>query len=377
MQFYTRQLFLWLICGVICSAVCAQEIVVKTPDGRSVVLLPSGIWRYHDQGKLAEVDASTPAAIVGSYLDVKSWRDRKGMVLDWEVASSHMERRYKDWKPRDFSFKVLDVSDLAPGVPEWRVVTVLFEKNGYSVTEPFYVRKTDAGWRIDWMASIGVGDMTGSEFAATRPREVVTMRVWATLSDVFFSPFQDARDRYWSLDLEDSQGNSFAQGYVSKGTKDGDAIFNSLRGGVRVRMTLDLVCLRGGYSVTCEVRGVRSIGGWWIASPTEKGAKGPLLGLEDLLKAEGLEEALFLIKLEQFDQAIANLSGCIANPVSKIQLQKALYLRGLIRARHKEQLDDAIKDLEAAFVADPDSTLCDRINEAIFVIRLRKEKERK
>ena len=137
----------------------------------------------------------------------------------------------------------------------WVFVPVVFArgKNTFGVkVEDFifyYLRRTEAGFKIDWESSVIYNPMSWTEFKATHPRQPQKFRFLAKLEDDY--PYQQfdrgkLEDTYWSVNIIGVDGDGQREfvgfhGYARKSASDGAKLFNLLRDGKE-------------HPVTCLVR---------------------------------------------------------------------------------------------------------------------------
>lgn len=189
--------------------------------------------------------SKTPESVVESYLKANTWEERAKYVLDADRVKPAMEKRYsKDYEPIE-KFKVNPPKQIKD---QWvGVDTVIWGKNllgaESSNTNLYYLQKTNAGYKVDWEASVGFNSMTAAAFKAQRPKEPIKFRLIGKLSDrYYYIPWdrRNAEKSLWSVALNDGDENSLAYGYIEKESEDGKRLYEILKDGEEHRLTLTI-----------------------------------------------------------------------------------------------------------------------------------------
>jgi len=188
--------------------------------------------------KTSAVETVKDSAVetVRAYLAAATWRGRLPYVLDPERVRPFMEAHYsKGWKQYDFQILTQD----EPKAGEGDCVEV--EANILGRLTVYYLKKTKAGYRIDWESSAGFNPTSVAEFHATKPTTPVKFRALAKLDSYYNYEFRGADDIYWSIKIEDSGGETIGHGYAMKNKPYGDQLFKVVRDGAVHHVVLDLV----------------------------------------------------------------------------------------------------------------------------------------
>jgi hypothetical protein len=119
-------------------------------------------------------------------------------------------------------------------------VVVVFSVPGEE-GEPYriYVRKAGESWLVDWPATVGKNPISLKTFRADPPKDPVTLRVVAQLSDYYNYEYADGKDSYYSVELEDRAGDRI-HGYAPKDKDLGKKIFKLLQDGKKHEITVEV-----------------------------------------------------------------------------------------------------------------------------------------
>ena len=187
---------------------------------------------------------------VRAYLTADTWRGRLPYVLDPERVRPFMEAHYsKGWKQYDFQILTQDEPKAVEG--HWVEVQAVIGRG--KVASIYHLKKTEAGYRIDWESSAGFNPTSVAEFHATRSTTPVRFRAWAKLDSFYNFEFAGNQDTFWSITIMDSAGETIGYGYAMKNAPVGDQLFKALRDGAEHRVVLDLVYLPDARSSSCFV----------------------------------------------------------------------------------------------------------------------------
>lgn len=248
------------LAGLVCllfAGSCIAQIAATTSDGKEVILNTDGSWQYAEDPAGNELSS---LETLKAYLFAESLSERLEYVLPKQNDIAEMRSFYRPYNKADRNEWEL-------GAPEKKFGDRV-EIEAYHRALPFpltyYLESTDNGYRVDWGTSIGLNEMSVAEFNASKPREPVTFRVIARLSDTYFGHYRDHKDLYYSISLDvlGTESNShFGFGYVLKNTFDGKHLFSVLKDGKPHLMTLGLQIPIDGTSM---IGRIVNIDGWRI-----------------------------------------------------------------------------------------------------------------
>ena len=140
------------------------------------------------------------------------------------------------WKPEEIDFMMVTTQEPQPTPDGW----VAIEARMGRELSVFYLKKTDDGYKIDWMASVGFNTISPASFRATKPLAPVRFRAIANLADYYNFDFFGRQDVFWSVRLEDTNRTDIGHGYVRKDGPDGYKLFQCLKDGQGHRVVVDL-----------------------------------------------------------------------------------------------------------------------------------------
>ena len=247
--------FKYLIAGAVISAFLTSAVFTKgfglfAP--RSPAQPPIKAPETAAASAPVQVPKRTPEESVERYLKASQWEQRLDFVRNVEQVRPFMERRYRDAKlPAAF----VEIKKAEMLKDNWVFVPVVFArgKNAFGVEledlQFYYLRRTEAGFKIDWESSVIFNPMSWMEFKLTLPRHPQKFRFLAKLEDDY--PYQQfnrgkLEATYWSVSIIGVDGDGQREfvglhGYLRKSTSDGEKMFILLRDGKE-------------HPVTCLVR---------------------------------------------------------------------------------------------------------------------------
>jgi hypothetical protein len=190
----------------------------------------------------AAAAASDPVAVVKAYLSSSKCEDRVQYVLNPDGDRAVMADWYKD--KADCAAKYESIDDKgcatvdADGACSMKIVwgerKTAFGTRTSSTW--FCLKKTSAGFKIDWRCSAGYNPMTvkslKAQYAGRKKGQTLsgTFRVYAKMGSYYNYNYLYADKTQYSIDLQDDDGDSL-HGYVKKDSPDGVAYFDLLKDG--------------------------------------------------------------------------------------------------------------------------------------------------
>jgi hypothetical protein len=84
--------------------------------------------------------------------------------------------------------------------------------------------------------------MTIKTFRETKPKDPVTLRLVAELSNYYAFDFRDSKETHWSVQMKEQNGHEIVIGYILKNSPDGKAIYQLLKDGKTHPVIIQLKC---------------------------------------------------------------------------------------------------------------------------------------
>jgi hypothetical protein len=183
----------------------------------------------------------TPNHVVGRYLEATTWQERLPYVFDPERVRPLLAARFGEGTalvpPKSFS----------AGPPEGHgayvsVGVIGTEADGTAFQSVFPLRKTDAGWKIDWEAAVGYNPKPLKTFLANKPPEPATFRVLCDLATYYNFNYVHAQHTHLSVRIVETDPFKTTHGYVSRDSEVAHRLVQLLEDGKAHPLTLELKC---------------------------------------------------------------------------------------------------------------------------------------
>ncbi len=245
---------------------CLAQETVTTKDGRQVMLNPDGRW--HIVTNTTETTSSSALQTLRLYLSAASLQDRTPFVMNPEIVEPLIKDRYRGKKWKVPQFEILTKMEPTPSQTGWVTIEVDVShiygiKGMSSKTMTYYLKKTSAGYRIDWESSEGFNPVTENEFRATKPVSPVRFRALATLDDYYNYEFSNAKNIAYCIKFSNGDGGFIGYGYIAKNTSVGQKLFQILEDGTSHPMVVELQYLPDAeHSHHFLISAVISFSGW-------------------------------------------------------------------------------------------------------------------
>jgi hypothetical protein len=229
----------------------------------------------------AAAAANDPVAVVKAYLSSSKCDDRVQYVLNPDGDRSVMADWYKDKADCVTKYESIDDKGCATvdadGACSMKVVwgerKTAFGTRTSSTW--FCLKRTNAGFKIDWRCSTGYNPMTvkslKAQYAGRKKGQTLsgTFRVYAKMGSYYNYNYLYADKTQYSIDLQDDDGDSL-HGYVKKDSPDGTAYFDLLKDGESHAILAD-----ASYGARAESNDQVNLGHFtkgWRERPEEFGA---------------------------------------------------------------------------------------------------------
>lgn len=182
---------------------------------------------------------------VKNYLEAGTVQGRAEFVLNPERILPLMKAYYKEVQ----DLKIVDykkvTSEKVNHDGEWydvSVVRMIKDESGESEGAPshYYVEKSKDGFKIDWEASTGQGDLGWVEFIASRPSEPKTMRAQARLLSGVCTGLGNLSSSYYSVALDGPHDERTVFACAEKGSQAGAKIYEALKSGDTRNVTVSM-----------------------------------------------------------------------------------------------------------------------------------------
>ena len=256
------------------GAFCLAQETATTKDGRQVVLNPDGRW--HNITNTTEATSSSAIQTVRLYLSATSLQDRTPFVMNPEIVEPLIKARYRGKKWKVPQFEILTQMEPTPSQTGWVTIEAdvshIYGIRGMSSkTMTYYLKKTEAGYRIDWESSEGFNPVTEEEFQATKPTSPVRFRALAKLYDAYLCEFTALKDVTYCIIIKSGDDNNIGFGYIAKETSTGQKLFSILKDGESHQMVVDLQYLPNAQDRRCFViTDVINYKGWRYTEASSK-----------------------------------------------------------------------------------------------------------
>jgi hypothetical protein len=173
-------------------------------------------------------------------------------VKDPEVVKEKMKSRYG---AKEISVEIIkiqrmdDKSNLENG--DWVDVSAITVGKNYFGKEVeyeqlYHLQKTQDGFKVGWMESLGLSDMSWDAYKAQRPMGNFTFRAAAKLDNYYNYGFRGAENTYYSVMILGDETDLLPEmyGYIKKDTDSGRALFDLLKDGKAHRVILEIAYVR-------------------------------------------------------------------------------------------------------------------------------------
>ena len=252
------------MCIAVGRSSTAQEIAA-TRDGRQVILNPDNTWHY---ASVHPTTATSALDTVHAYLSARSWRDRAALVINPNKVLPLMESRYSGYSWKSPEYHLLTQTEPTPSQTGWARV----EADVAGEVIPYYLKKTPDGYRIDWETSVGFNHISTEELRATRPNNLVRLRVVTQLADYYNYDFADAHNWAYSIEVRDGGRKLIGHGYAQKNDAIGSDLFGKLKDGRRHHMVLDIQYPKNAREGSVFlITGIANLNDWWIDANAQPG----------------------------------------------------------------------------------------------------------
>lgn len=218
-----------------------------------------------------EARYATPQSVVLGYLKASAWEERLPFVTDQAKVRDRMEAHYGRMELLARSdFEVLRSYPLGES-EDTKLVEVRFkpqpDRDRKEFKQRYYVRRVKDGYRVDWMASLGLNDLTWEEFRELMPRKRRPLRVLAVLPS---APMADRFPgfttlNYWKvllLEREERVGQMVA--YLDKRSTEGQRLYELLRDGEPHQLIVELFYDQDAQDARGPIRIGRLVAQDWV-----------------------------------------------------------------------------------------------------------------
>jgi hypothetical protein len=124
----------------------------------------------------------------------------------------------------------------------WKWITVrTADAASQGVIGGIYVKPTNDGWKVAWEESVGYNPVPLKSVLAQGKAEPITLRLGCQMSDYYNGRFEDQRQLYYSISITDAHPVETAHAYVLKDSPEGNRLFNRLKDGRFLQVTLEVV----------------------------------------------------------------------------------------------------------------------------------------
>uniref|UniRef100_UPI00404B1833 hypothetical protein n=1 Tax=Flavobacterium sp. TaxID=239 RepID=UPI00404B1833 len=163
--------------------------------------------------------------VVQSFYRSENWEDRLNYVLNPEDVKSYMKSAYSD------NYKVSEISKEKIIVNNTNIaLNKIFKIYIYDKT--IYLKKTNTGFKIDWLATNGHNVKALNVFKANKDTKPTEFRVIASISDSYPYEYQkDFSKDYLSILLNDIDYTSAVYGIISRTDENAKKLYKLLQDG--------------------------------------------------------------------------------------------------------------------------------------------------
>lgn len=177
---------------------------------------------------------------LAAYLSEPSWKGKLAFILEPERLRS---------KIRDY-YEVMHFTD-----PEWDAslpghremvggeTWYFFAENGAMATSSsaFQLKATNSGFKLNWEAIAGPGEMPWTYFCEIRPTQPKRLSVEILPGAIYAGIYAD-ESKYQAYDLRWRGRGPFRTGYVERTSRAAQRLKKATTGEIPVTLTLQLAC---------------------------------------------------------------------------------------------------------------------------------------
>ena len=217
----------------------------------------------------------SPEEIMEEYFAAEKWQDRLSVVLDPEGSEPLMAKYYEDVTVGESKIRNIEwIGKKKVESGEYVKLKVSWKTSrGFSKSSVYFLKKTDTGYKLDWQATMGLGEMTWKAYAVQRPRHPVQFRVHASLTNETYFGFRYLEKKggiypntHWEVSLTNEGGSIFPirKGYVKKNSLVGERLYEILKDGETHRLIVEVSLIEVDSSGSVKVEIISLVSEDWV-----------------------------------------------------------------------------------------------------------------